>query len=260
MGKSVMISVLECDNHIDPDRSKWGGYGPLVSKWLRSDHRLRERAQIRVWDVKNTMDYPKPGDYDVIIITGARESRPQELLKRALTNSSTAANPEAQEPWLVRLREYINKEVEMTSTQKFVGFCFGHQILAMAYGLSVECSDSGYEFSATTIQLSETGKTLFGQESICLNEGHQFQVKDQDLGQLQNLGWTDHTHIQGLFLPKRVWSLQAHPEFDATALGQILEFAKAKLSEKEYQSAKERNTGNVEQQVALDSLVKFILE
>ena len=80
----------------------------------------------------------------------------------------------------------------------------------------------------------------------CLNEGHQFQVKDQDLGQLQNLGSTDHTHVQGLFLPKRLWSLQAHPEFDATALGQILEFAKPKLSEKEYQCAKERNTGNVE--------------
>ncbi|VTT59387.1 unnamed protein product [Fusarium fujikuroi] len=191
MGKSVMISVLECDNHIDPDRSKWGGYGPLVSKWLRSDHCLRERAQIR-----NTMDYPKLGDYDVIIITGAREPRPQELLKRALTNSNTAANPEGHKPWLVKLREYINKEVETTSTQKFVGFCFGHQILATAYGLSVECSDSGYEFSATTIQLSDTGKTLFGQDSICLDEGHQFQVKDQDLGQLQNLGSTDHTHTR----------------------------------------------------------------
>ncbi|KAF5640791.1 GMP synthase [Fusarium sp. NRRL 52700] len=242
MDKPVTISILECDNHIDPDRSKWGGYGTLVSKWLSSDHRLQEQAQIRVWDVKNAMDYPKPGDYDVIVITGA------------------PADPEGQEPWLVKLREYINKEVETTSLQKFVGFCFGHQILAMAYGLSVECNDSGYEFSATTIQLSDTGKRLFKQDSICLNEGHQFQVKDQDLGQLQNLGSTDHTHVQGLFLPKRLWSLQAHPEFDATALGQILEFAKPKLSEKEYQCAKERNTGNVEQQVALDSLVNFILD
>ncbi|KAF5592501.1 GMP synthase [Fusarium pseudocircinatum] len=222
--------------------SKWGGYGPLVSKWLRSNDRLQERAQIRVWDVKNAMDYPKPGDYDVLIITGA------------------PANPEGEEPWLVKLREYINKEVETTSHQKFVGFCFGHQILAMAYGLSVECNDSGYEFSATTIQLSDTGKRLFKQDFICLNEGHQFQVKDQDLGQLQNVGSTEHTLIQGLFFPKRLWSLQAHPEFDAEALGQILEFAKSKLSEEDYRSAKERNTDNVEQQVALDSLVNFILE
>ncbi|KAF5566674.1 beta-mannosidase mndA [Fusarium phyllophilum] len=222
--------------------SKWGGYGPLVSKWLRSNDRLQEHAQIRVWDVKSAMDYPKSGDYDVLIITGA------------------PANPEGQEPWLVKLREYINKEVETTSTQKFVGFCFGHQILAMAYGLSVECSDSGYEFSATTIQLSDTGKRLFKQDSICLNEGHQFQIKDQDLGQLQNLGSTDHTHIQCLYLPKRLWSLQAHPEFDAEALRQILEFAKSKLSEEDYQSARERNTDIVEQQVALDSLVDFILE
>jgi hypothetical protein len=78
MAKPVMISVLECDNHIDPDRSKWGGYGPLVSKWLRSNDRLQERAQIRVWDVKNAMDYPEPGDYDVLIITGARESWPTQ--------------------------------------------------------------------------------------------------------------------------------------------------------------------------------------
>ncbi|WJG34883.1 uncharacterized protein FOBCDRAFT_197938 [Fusarium oxysporum Fo47] len=229
MGKSVMISILECDNHIDPDRSTWGGYGPLVSKWLRSNHHLREPAEKRVWDVRNTMDYPN-------------------------------ANPEGQEPWLVKLREYINKGVETTPTKKFVGFCFGHQILVLAHGLWVECSDSGYELSATTIQLSDTGEGLFKQDTICLNEGHQFQVKDQDLGQLQNLGSTDHTHVQGLFLPKRLWSLQAHPEFNATALDQILEFVKPKLSDKEYQSAKERNTGNVEQQVALNSLVNFILE
>ncbi|KAF5585428.1 beta-mannosidase mndA [Fusarium subglutinans] len=213
----------------------WGCGGSYVFLTL-------ERAQIRVWDVKNAMDYPEPGDYDVLIITGA------------------PANPEGEEPWLLKLREYVKKEVETTSTQKFVGFCFGHQILAMAYGLSVECNDLGYEFSATTIQLSDAGKRLFKQDSVCLNEGHQFQVKDQDLGQLQNLGSTDHTHIQGLFLPKRLWSLQAHPEFDAEALGQILEFAKSKLSEEDYQSARERNTGNVEQQVALDSLVNFILD
>jgi GMP synthase-like glutamine amidotransferase len=89
-----------------------------------------------------------------------------KLLKDKLTNLDTAANPEAEEPWLVKLREYIKKEVETASHQKFVGFCFGHQILAMAYGLSVECNESGYEFSATTIQLSDTGKRLFQQDSI----------------------------------------------------------------------------------------------
>ncbi|KAF4995782.1 hypothetical protein FGRMN_4905 [Fusarium graminum] len=242
MDNCVRIAILECDNHIDPDRSMWGGYGALVSKWLRSSHRLLERAEIRVWDVRNAMDYPKAGDYDVIIITGS------------------PANPEGDDRWLVKLRQFINGEVETTTTNKFVGFCFGHQILALAYGLSVQCSDSGYEFSATEIRLSNAGKSLFKQDSIRLNEGHRFQVKEQDLGQIQNLGSTDHTKIQGLFLPKRLWSLQAHPEFDDTALSQILEFAKQKLSTEEYHDAKERNTGDVEQEVALDSLVDFILE
>lgn len=66
----------------------------------------------------------------------------------------------------MKLREYINTGVETTSTQKFVGYCFGHQTLALAHGLWVECSDSGYELSATTIELSDTGEGLFKEDTI----------------------------------------------------------------------------------------------
>nr|RBQ95146.1 hypothetical protein FVER53263_05788 [Fusarium verticillioides] len=111
MAKPVMISVLECDNHIDPDRSKWGGYGPLVSKWLRSNDRLQELAQIRVWDVKNAMDYPEPGDYDVLIITGA------------------PANPEGEEPCFTVLKHknrfglFENLFTEATALGGFPSSC-----------------------------------------------------------------------------------------------------------------------------------------
>lgn len=74
MAQRTRIAIFECDDTLDPDRSAYGGYGGLVSAWLNSHPRLQEQAEVRVWDTKHAMQYPEPEEYDVILITGARES------------------------------------------------------------------------------------------------------------------------------------------------------------------------------------------
>lgn len=77
-----------------------------------------------------------------------------------------AANPKGEDPWIVKLRAFVNKGLEKEKDKKFIGFCFGHQIIALACGLSIESNDAGYELATTPIQLSEIGKGLFKQDLI----------------------------------------------------------------------------------------------
>ncbi|SCO30876.1 related to GMP synthase [Fusarium fujikuroi] len=238
----IRISILECWNDIDPSRSRYGGYGGLTSTWLRSNHRLQQQAEIRIWDIKISMEYPNLEDYDVAIIIGS------------------PANPKGEDPWIVKLRAFVNKGLEKEKDKKFIGFCFGHQIIALACGLSIESNDAGYELATTPIQLSEIGKGLFKQDLIYLNQCHLWSVIDNGLGQVQNIGSTDHSQVQGLFLPGRLWCLQAHPEFDPAVMGQVLDLTRSELTDEEYRKARAHNQQKLDQQVALESLVNFILE
>lgn len=66
-------AIFECDDTLDPDKSRHVGYGGLISTWLMSNPRLRDHAQIRVWDTKTAMQNPEPYEYDVILTNGARK-------------------------------------------------------------------------------------------------------------------------------------------------------------------------------------------
>ncbi|OJZ83581.1 hypothetical protein ASPFODRAFT_48989 [Aspergillus luchuensis CBS 106.47] len=47
--------------------------------------------------------------------------------------------------------------------------CFGHQIVGRAYGETAERNPLGWEVSVTSVTLSETGKRVFGCDSlVCL--------------------------------------------------------------------------------------------
>jgi GMP synthase (glutamine-hydrolysing) len=39
-----------------------------------------------------------------------------------------------------------------------------------------------------------------------------------------NLGYSPRCAIQGLYMPKRLWSVQAHPEFNEFIMSRILKF------------------------------------
>ncbi|KAH8672283.1 class I glutamine amidotransferase-like protein [Ilyonectria robusta] len=240
MAQRTRIAIFECDDTLDPDRSAYGGYGGLVSAWLNSHPRLQEQAEVRVWDTKHAMQYPEPEEYDVILITGA------------------PTHPTSQETWVVKLVSYLKAAVSAENNKKFVGICFGHQVLALAYGLSVGKNPEGYENAVTEVQLSATGRDLFKQDTISLNQSHSWIVKGVE-GEIQNTGSTKNTAVQGLYLADRLWSLQAHPEFDRAAMEKVLELTRPEITGQEYQDAVARNTGDAEQDVALESLANFVL-
>ena len=121
-----------------------------------------------------------------------------------------------------------------------VGVCFGHQILARALGAKVGRSDAGWEISAGKIDLTESGKELFGKDTLvsnfwgtsiahnpdCSQSIHQMH-RDIVIGAppagCVNLATSSFCDNQGLYSPGRLLSVQGHPEFNEGIMSFILE-------------------------------------
>lgn len=98
------------------------------------------------------------------------------------------------------IREAYDKAVPM------VGICFGHQIIAQALGGKVEKYKGGWSVGPQPYQLD-------GQE-VWLNAWHQDQVVERP-PMARTCGGSDFCQNAALVYDDRIFTVQAHPEFNA---------------------------------------------
>lgn len=121
---------------------------------------------------------------------------------------------------------------------KFTGICFGHQILCRALGSTVKPQKNGeWELSHTPLELTDVGRWLFrlpeSQKHIRLHQMHLDHVIDPPSPSKTSLldpdteahvwSMTDHTVVQGVYIPKRMFTTQGHMEFDESMVKRQLE-------------------------------------
>ncbi|KAG8409546.1 hypothetical protein J3459_017373 [Metarhizium acridum] len=202
---SFRLAVLECDTPVPNVEKERGSYGAifesLLSKGLVQGAKNVDFCLLR-YDVVQHQKYPELGEVDGILITGSKH---------------TAF---ADDAWIVSLVEYIRK-VLSTSNTPVVGICFGHQVIGRALGAKTGVARGGWEISVEKIELSPDGRKLFGASSLNLHQMHRDEVASVPEG-LVCLGSSPRCPVQGLYKPKSVLSLQAHPEFDGFIMEQIL--------------------------------------
>lgn len=71
-----------------------------------------------------------------------------------------AASAYEDKPWINRLVEYTASLPSINPKLKLVGICYGHQIIARAFGGVVEKNAKGWELGVRNVQLTELGRTL----------------------------------------------------------------------------------------------------
>lgn len=109
---------------------------------------------------------------------------------------------------------------------RFSGVCFGHQVLCRALGSKIEPTPGEkWELAHTEIKLSPVGEKLFKKSgSIHLHQMHQDHVVNGPSPSTTDLlpedtpahvwGSSETTKIQGVYLPKRLFTSQGHLGFD----------------------------------------------
>ncbi|KAF7529211.1 hypothetical protein G7054_g9916 [Neopestalotiopsis clavispora] len=234
---SYRITVLECDTPLTPIVKEYGTYGDIFRKFLK--HNLGEYARqlsiqapdviITSINVVESEHLPDLKAVDCILLTGSKHNSWED------------------QPWIMRIIEFV-RGAHAEESVRMVGICFGHQIIARALGSTVKRNSQGWELSVDQIQLYETGEKLFGTKAI-LPHG------------CQNIGYSPKCQIQGLYQPGRVFSVQAHPEFDETIMGAILDmrYEQGVFDDALYAEGKARNVAHDGEIVGV-AIWRFLLE
>ena len=152
-----------------------------------------------------------PGECDAYVITGS---------PRGAYDS---------DPWIADLTRFIRGSVQVG--KKFVGICFGHQILAYALGGHVEKSEKGWGLGLKTFEVTQSKPWMDGRpQQIALYFAHQDQVKrlppDAEL-----LGGNQFCPISMYTIRDQIFGIQGHPEFSQSIMRDIV--------------TRQKNNGNV---------------
>ncbi|KAI8870966.1 class I glutamine amidotransferase-like protein [Ramicandelaber brevisporus] len=244
---------------------KHGGYYEIYSRMLDRARLLFPEGQqpditlTPVYCREDDVEYP-PADpaqlgYDGILISGS---------------PSDAFGPE---PWIQRLvdwlREYRAKAVKMIQDRaadmadgdektpaedidqfkatvgipRIVGICFGHQVLARAFGGKVTRNPQGWEVGYSVVDLTPLGlellkpadsKTWANKTSMRINQMHQDVVIEIQPG-FEILGGNANCTAQAVVSDDRtILSMQGHPEYQGEFLHDIVEVRRGLIFSDEF--------------------------
>ncbi|MBI5549379.1 MAG: glutamine amidotransferase [Deltaproteobacteria bacterium] len=144
---------------------------------------------------------PDPGGFAAVLMTGAHAS------VRDL------------EPWMEDTARWVRRAVE--GGTPFLGVCFGHQLLAHAFGARVVLNPKGMEVGTQQIELTAEGRAdpLFEgcATPIGFHETHEDMVVDLPPS-VRVLARNEWTPVQAIAVGACARGVQFHPEMEEAAL------------------------------------------
>ncbi len=113
-------------------------------------------------------------------------------------------------PWIAPLAEFLRAQ---RGRSKMVGICFGHQIMAQAFGGQVIKSPKGWGIGLQRYEVAARAGWMDGGDAVAIPASHQDQVVQRPPGATVTLA-SDFTPYAGLAYDDGLAiSFQAHPEF-----------------------------------------------
>jgi GMP synthase (glutamine-hydrolysing) len=171
-----------------------------------------------------------PAELQVIDVPSVRELPPLDGAAGVIVSGSHAMVTERRD-WSERAAAWLRNAV--SGGMPVLGICYGHQLLAHAYGGEVGANPRGREFGTVQIELDEAGRTddLLGElpGAFHAHEGHAQSVLrlPREAVRLASNAWDAN---QAFRIGARAWGVQFHPEFDAGIVREYVRHYRAELS------------------------------
>ena len=114
-----------------------------------------------------------------------------------------------------------------------LGICYGHQLLAYAFGGEVGNNNSGGEFGTIDITLSKAAgaDALFGEmpRTFKAHVSHAQSVLTLPES-AQVLAYSEHERYHAFVINKNMWGVQFHPEFDREIMKEYIDFNSERIT------------------------------
>lgn len=154
-----------------------------------------KKDQYQIFDVTKNSKFPDKTKYSGILITGS------------------PANITEKHEWIDRTSSWI---IEKNHNTPILGVCFGHQLLAHAFGGEVDFHPKGMEIGHTSIKMQISGvhDELF---SFLPHDFDSYVVHSQTVTKLPEnavvLASNQFDKHQGVRYAHKIWGTQFHPEY-----------------------------------------------
>jgi GMP synthase-like glutamine amidotransferase len=220
----MKIGILQTGYAPDALRPAHGDYPDLFQRLLAG-----HGFTFQVWRVVD-MEFPSgPADADGWLITGSRHG---------------AYEDHAFIPPLEDLIRAIS-----AADVPLVGVCFGHQIIAQALGGKVEKYRGGWSVGRTEYD--------WGGAPVALNAWHQDQVVERPPGATVCAS-NEFCENAALVYGQRIFTVQAHPEFDNPFVGDMIEKrGRGLVPDPLLDAAKQRVDEPIDNQALADQIASF---
>lgn len=183
----MRICILETDTYEDLPLDEHQSISEMFRSWLQPSLPEADWTSVAVHSGERL---PAPDEFQGYLITGSRHGVYDEL------------------PWMSPLVEFIH-QLRVSETP-VAGICFGHQIMAHAFGGRVEKSERGWVLGAETYG----DHTAFAM--------HQDQVLELPSGAAHVTG-SPRCGIARIEYDFPAMSVQYHPEFSAAFMESLLD-------------------------------------
>jgi len=186
----MKVGILICDHVMEKLQPKFGDYPQMFNDLL---HRLDEPLEVQYY---SAIEQELPVDID-------------ECDFYLTSGSRWGVNDE--QPWIQALEEFIRALYE--SNKKFVGICFGHQLIATSLGGRVEKSPKGWGIGIAFGDVINSQQWMIpAKDKVALVVSHQDQVT-QLPPETQVLASNDFCPYSIIKVGDNFLGIQGHPEF-----------------------------------------------
>lgn len=233
----MKIGILQTDSVLDQFQAQYGNYPDMFIRLLR---RVSADLTFSVFDVQQGHYPTHINDCDAYLITGSKASVYEPL------------------PWIATLQDFV---VQLDrSGKKLIAVCFGHQLVAQAFGGVTEKSAKGWGVGVHSITVKRPKSWMNpALETINIVVSHQDQVSRLPEGS-ELIAGSEFCPNSLFQFGKHIITIQGHPEFSKDYAKAMMINRRQKISAEQFEQAMDSWQKPVDDLIVAKWFLQFITQ